>query len=276
MIRKKLQTKQLQTHPSHVLLSISIVTYNSRYIQSTIDSIKKTITFCDYEIILVDNHSNHTYVRKLEQLCRQKKPEHLKRIILLNNTKNIGFGKAHNLAAAYAEGRFLLILNPDIILQQKTVATLLDYFQQHTEVGVVSCKLLDEDGRLQYSCRRFPSLLTFIARELSFIPYFRSLLDRYEMRDVRHDKLMKVDWLSGALLLLPKKVFVHYRGFDERFFLYLEDVDLCKRIGRDKRVVYFPEVFALHKGSYGSRRSFWQFYQHARSVLVYFWKYGIR
>lgn len=274
MMKKRLQTKQTITHTHHVLLSISIVTYNSKYIQSTIDSIKKTITEFDYEIILVDNHSSSAYVKKLKQLCLKEKPVHLKRIILLNNKKNLGFGKAHNLAAAYAEGKYLLILNPDILLQKKTIATLLGHLQQHAETGVVSCRLLDVDGSLQHSCRRFPSFLTFAARELSFIPYFRSLLNRYEMRDAKHDKLMKVDWLSGALLLLPKKVFVHYRGFDDRFFLYLEDVDLCKRIRVDKSVMYLPEVFALHKGSYGSRRSFWQFYQHARSAVIYLWKHG--
>jgi GT2 family glycosyltransferase len=252
-----------------VALSVMIVTYNSKSIEGTINSIKKTLKNIEYEIIIVDNSSKKNYVKKLERLAARKKTKNLKRFVLHKGKRNLGFGAGYNLAVQKARGSSLLLINPDIILQENTVEGLFDFFKKQKKVGVVSCKLLNEDDSLQYSCRRFPT-------PLSFISFFKKSIIRYKMENKDHDKIMKVDWLSGSFMLMEKTTFLRFSGFDERFFMYLEDADLCRRIGKKMSIVYNPHFVAYHKGAYGSRKNATLTFVHVESILKYFLKWAFK
>lgn len=191
---------------------------------------------------------------------------------------NPGFGRAHNLAirdALSMESAYHLILNPDISFSPNVISTLVKYMERHRNVGLVMPNVRYPDGRRQFLCKLLPTPVDLLMRR--FLPRLYEcfgLLARYELHQSGYDRIMDVPALSGCFMLIRTKVLREVGGFDERFFMYLEDVDLSRRIGQVARTVYYPKVSITHdyvKGSYKTWRLLWS---HVRSAIIYFNKWG--
>lgn len=250
-----------------MLISIVIVTYHSAHIFETLENIQKEcgLTPSQYEIIIVDNSSKST----LEEYSNRHSLHYIK------NEKNIGFGAAMNKGIQKTRGKYIAIINPDILVSKKTIPSLVAYLQENKNVGVVGPKLVTKEHALQYSCKRFPTLLTLLSRRLPgthFISFLRKKQEHYEMQDFDHTSTVQVDWLCGAFLVARKEVLIEF-PFDESFFLYFDDVDLCKRIGSKYPVIYYPHAIAIHYAAHASRKSWKPFLYHVHSMIRYFWKY---
>ncbi len=184
------------------------------------------------------------------------KEQHPK-VRLIANPVNIGFGAGNNVAVPQTESRYVLFLNSDTIVMENALTGLVKYADSRPEVGIVGAKLLNEDGSLQYSCRRYPNLMTGFFRNTplgKLFPDNKHATD-YLMQDWDHATPRDVDWVSGAALMLRRKLYDQIGAFDEDYFMYCEDVDLCYRAnhaphpdrpGETWKVAYFPDSIIYH------------------------------
>jgi len=168
---------------------------------------------------------------------------------LIANAENAGFTRGHNQAVRESHGQYLLILNSDTIILEGELQKLIDFAEANPEAGIIGPRLLNPDGSLQYSCRRFPNLAAAIFRNTPLgrlFPQNRYTRD-YLMTDWDHSTPRDVDWVSGAAMFVRRRVFEQLQGFDESFFMYCEDVDLCYRAWlAGWKVVYYPEAQIIH------------------------------
>jgi GT2 family glycosyltransferase len=191
---------------------------------------------------------------------------------------NPGYGRAHNwalTAAAAAGSRYHLVLHPDVQLPLDGIGKLLAYMDAHPDVGLVAPRVHYPDGRLQPLCKLLPHPLELAVRR--FFPLlhgFSGRLARYELHGSGYSQVMDVPALSGCFLLMRLETVLRAGLFDERFFLYFEDVDLSRRVGRIARTVFVPHVAIVHdygRGSYRNGRLLWH---HLVSAARYFNKWG--
>ena len=191
---------------------------------------------------------------------------------------NPGFGAAHNVAiraAMEAGAQYHLVLNPDIRFGPTVLPALIDYMERHADIGLLMPNIHYPDGQQQFLCKLLPNPVDLMIRR--FFPALYRASGRlawYEMHSSGYDKIMDVPALSGCFMLLRTSVLREIGGFDERFFMYLEDVDLSRRIGRVARTVYFPYATAIHEYAKGSYKNPRLLYFHARSAIQYFNKWG--
>jgi len=226
-------------------LSIIILNYNHKnLLKNCLNSLKEANVRLDYEIIITDNNSDDNSQEFLSQI--KVKYKDLK--VILNN-KNLGYARANNQAIKLAQGKYVLILNPDVIVLPNSIEKLVEYLKKNEKVGIVGPQLLNPDKTIQNSCYNFPKLITPMARRtfLGKLPGFKKELKRYLMLDFDHQQTKEVDWLIGACLMIRKEVLEKVKYFDERYFLYFEDVDLAKKVWQaDYKVVYLPQAQMIH------------------------------
>jgi GT2 family glycosyltransferase len=183
--------------------------------------------------------------------------------------KNIGFGSGHNLALKSLDSLtcpYHLILNPDIMFDGSVLEGLIRVMESHPEVGLLMPKVVYPDGRSDLALRRFlPGRLSHLAKKRTAI---------YELHDLDYDSPAYVPSLSGCFMLIRKSVFKAVGGFDERFFLYMEDVDLCRRMSIVSKLLYWPGVTVKHVHQMGSYRDRKLLLLHIKSAIQYFNKWG--
>lgn len=234
-------------------LSILIVTYNSAtLIGRLLDHLQADIERAGHglraEVIVVDNASRDDTVATI----RQRHPS----VRVVASAVNLGFAAGNNLAARYASGRHILLLNPDALPAPGALQKGVELMDSHPEVGLGGGELLGEDGSRQPSARMFPTLrdeLFTLSGLASRYPANR-LLSRMDRRWADPDSDAQVDWIPGAFVFIPAALFKHMGGFDERFFMYYEEVDLCRRLHEKGRSVqYWPGLKAMHIGGASAR-----------------------
>jgi len=254
------------------MVSISIVTYNNdKVIKKCLQNIFQNINNTDFELIIVDNNSSDSTVSIIEK--------DFKNVRLIKNNRNIGFGAAHNIAIKLRKGKYHLVLNPDIIFTENAVEKLLNFMEKNPDVGLVSPKILFPNGSIQYLCRRLPSLFDFII--IRFMPkfirkFFQARIDYYEMRETGYNKIMDVLFLTGAFMLIRSSVLDKIGGFDENLFMYFEDIDLCRRIKKISRTVFYPHTSVIHLWEGGTRKNIQLLLTSIRSAIYYFNKWGLK
>ena len=226
-------------------VSLLIVSYNVRqYIAHAIDAIIKS-DLDDFEIIIIDNDSFDNTASYLKE-----RYSHLRQIKIVQNEENIGFGKAINQAASLAKGQYYLILNPDTIIQEETISTLKEYLDSNPEVGMVGPKILNADGTLQLACKRsFPTLGVALPKLLGFSRIFpkSKWAGKYNLTYLDEDEISSVDAISGSCMFIRSFLFHELKGFDERFFMFGEDLDLCSRIWKNNyEIHYVPTTQIVH------------------------------
>ncbi len=167
---------------------------------------------------------------------------------LVWNDGNTGYSKACNQAALNATGEVLFFMNSDVSLSPSTVREVLAYLDARPEVGIVGPRVLNSDGSLQYSCREFPSIKdAFFHAFLGLFSAGNASTERYRKMGWAHDEEMEVDWVSGCFMAVRREVFDALGGFDEGYFMYVEDVDICWRAARSGWVVgYLPRGDVFH------------------------------
>ncbi len=232
--------------PTTVDLSFIIVNYrSSRELLRCLESIRASEFKGGTEVLVIDNSDVDSGI----PIVRETFPE----IRLVRNSTNIGFASACNQAARLATGRHLLFVNPDVELNPHTVSRLSAYLDEHPKTGAVGPKVLNPDGTLQFSCRRFPTVWSGLFNRYSWLTRLfpnNRFSRRYLMTDMDHDATQIVDWLSGCCLMVPRVVFQKVGMFDENYFLFIEDVDLCRTIGdQGLDVVYHPATTITHISS---------------------------
>jgi GT2 family glycosyltransferase len=253
-------------------ISISVVAYNQRpCLERLLPSLVASARLTSTEILVVDHRSQDgsgEYVR-----------EHFPSVQVLRNDVRAGYGENHNRNLARARGRYFVIMNTDLLAGADVFVRLRDYLEAHPDVGMVSPKVLNEDGSIQGLNKRYPTLCDLFLRRFmprSLLPRFRSRLDRYEMRDVGYDRSCDVEFLSGSFMFCRTPLLQSCGGFDSRYFLYFEDVDLCRRFQRLARTVYYPDVSVVHLWERSAHKKWIYTYYFMRSALTYFRRWGWR
>jgi N-acetylglucosaminyl-diphospho-decaprenol L-rhamnosyltransferase len=226
-----------------VNLSCIIVNYyNSTPLQNCLESVYRTLNNISFEVIIVDNSQDDPGMAKLKTSYPQ--------VQYIQNHTNTGFAKANNQAVRSAQGETLLFLNPDTVLTDQAIEKMQEHLKFNPDVGALGPKVLNTDGSLQYSCRRFPTIMTGFFNRYSLLsrwfPDNRYSVS-YMMKDFNHEEVREVDWLSGCCLMVPHPVFDKAGGFDEHYFLFNEDIDLCRAIHQSGfKVMYFPYAKITH------------------------------
>ncbi len=259
-------------------LSIVIVNYNHKYFpRLAIEALEKSKTDFEFEIIVVDNNSTDE-----ESLKFLEKANEEMRITLIKSPKNVGFGQGNNLGAKVALGDYLFIHNPDVTVKEDSLKKIVDFMEKNHEVGIMGPKLVYSSGKVQESCRRDMKFTDLVLNRtiLGKLPWLKNRVNKYLMNDDNHDKVQEVDLLTGAAMVLPRSVFEQVDGFDKRFFLFMEDFDLCKEVKKaGYKVIYNPDISLFHNHkrlSQGStvfllgKKVFWL---HVFSAMKYFWKW---
>jgi GT2 family glycosyltransferase len=255
------------------MLSIIILNYKAAgLLKYCLRSILRHPPSRPYEIIVVDNASGDG-AEKLQPLFPAV------RFLLLR--ENHGYAAGNNEGIAVARGNRICVLNPDIVVFPESFDKLLAALDDDSTLGVVGPKLLNPDRTLQYSCNRFYTPLTPLCRRtaLGRLPLGRRILQRDLMMDVDHDHPMDVDWLMGSALLLRRDALDAVGPLDERYFMYFEDMDWCRRFWHHGwKVRYVPEATMVHFHQRASAQSFWRFHArvHIASAAKYFLKHGFR
>lgn len=250
-------------------LSILVVNWNVRdLLRRCLQSILANLPACQLEIIVVDNGSTDGSV----EMVRTEFPQ----VHLIANPDNRGFPVANNQGLAVARGRYVLLLNPDTEVVGNALETMVAFADAHPDVGVVGPMLLNPDGTVQSSRRRFPTLLTAVFESTWLQPYApRRLLARYYVLDRPDDEVQDVDWVTGAALMARREAIEQVGPLDEGFFMYSEELDWCRRFREAGwRVVYLPTARVIHYGGKSSEQVLPARHIHfQRSKIRYFRKY---
>ncbi|HET8573282.1 MAG TPA: glycosyltransferase family 2 protein [Edaphocola sp.] len=223
-------------------LSILIVNYNGqRYLGDCLASIERCCIGIDYEIIVFDNASEDNSVDYIK--------ENHPYVKLIENDKNIGFSKGNNIAAKHSSARYILLLNNDTILQSD-ICPVIKIIEQD-DTGVVGIKMLGRHFEYRKSAGNFPHPIRLFKLSLLYNTK-DGLRDGYFVDD---NKPIVVDWIEGSFLLTKKSIWEKVGGLDESYFMYVEDIDYCKRVAfLNKKRVYYPNCQYVHFGGYDSGR----------------------
>jgi len=251
-----------------MILSIIITHHNTpELLDLCLQSIKNTVKKIEHEIIVVDSEAQE----RTQELLQEKYPK----AKLIPFKKNVGYSKIVNVGLKKAKGDFILILNADIIVLEEAVSKMLKYIKKHDNVGIIGPQLIDFTGNVQNSSFAFPDLGTILAR--------RTFLGKTKWGKRKVDKFIQsVDWVQGSAMMIRKSALKRVGLLDDRFFMYFEDTDWCRRFWqKGYKVVYLPAAKMAHYYHRTSKRLgpvldivFNRYARiHIISALKYFWKY---
>ncbi|HHG74671.1 MAG TPA: glycosyltransferase [Persephonella sp.] len=252
-------------------LTVSIVLYNNQKRQ--IERVIKSVLSSNIKskLILIDNSSTDN----LRSFLRLKGLEYI------FNNKNMGFGRAHNIAMRKSieeRASYHLVLNPDVYFEQGVLEELYNFMEKNQGVGLVMPKVLFPDGNIQYLCRLLPTPFDLFGRRFLNFSLFERIINRrneiYELRFTGYDNIMIVPNLSGCFMFLRTSVLQKVGLFDERFFMYMEDTDLSRRVYRVAETIYYPYVSIYHEYGRGSYKDKRLLKYHIKSAIKYFNKWG--
>jgi len=263
----------METRP---LVSAIVLNYRSPQIAvNCVESLQQQSIAEKIEIIIVDNSSNDDSIGVLRNRLRKWPNVHI-----VETPSNTGFGAGYNCGAMYAKGEFLLINNPAKTLPEHGVEQLVQKMQSDSTIGILAPELRHPDGSYRLSPRIYPSPLDIIIKRTWLQYLFPKRVSRYLQKDIDPSKERDVDWIAGGCFMIQQSVFAQLKGFDDRFFLFFEDTDLCRRCHKaNKRVVYYPSVSGFDKKKRLSEGGLWTTLttkigqQHLLSALKYFWKW---
>ncbi len=203
------------------------------------------------------------------------------RIEYIFNNANLGFGKAHNIALrkSIEEGiPYHLVLNPDVYFDKGVLEELYSFMEKNPDVGLVMPKVLYPNGEIQYVCKLLPTPFDLFGRRfLNFGPFKKYIEKRnelYELRFTGYDKIMEVPYFNGCFMFIRTKVLEKVGLFDENIFMYLEDTDLCRRIHKVSKTIFYPYVHIYHEFGKGSYKNLRLLKYHIESAIYYFNKWG--
>ena len=245
-------------------LSVSIVAYNDEEdVKNAVESILRwTPDFISMTIYIVDNSTKENTLKELE-----KKPN----VVYISTGKNLGFGGGHNVIIDKLDSKYHAIVNPDILLKEDAFSKIVS-FMDETNCGMCVPRITDEEGNLLKVYRREVTVFDMFIR--MFIKGgFKKRRAYHTMQDMDYDKPFQVPFAQGSFLVIKTDLYKKLKGFDERFFLYMEDADLCKRVNNVSNLLYFPGTSVIHKWEKGSHKNLALFKLHVSSMVKYFLKW---
>ena len=248
-------------------ISIVIVNYNVKhFLEQCLMAIEQARHGLNIEIFVVDNAS----VDGSQGLVK-KKFTHVK---LIENHKNLGFAKANNQALRLATGKYVLILNPDTLIQEDTILILKKFLDDHPEAGAVGCKLINPDGTFQIGSRRsIPTPWVAFTRIVGLSKIFPKsrFFGKYNLTYLSPDEEHEINVLSGSMMMVRKNVLIKIGLFDEDYFMYGEDIDLCYRISKaGSKIFYTPQTKAIHYKGESTKKSEFPFISNFYSAMLLF------
>lgn len=248
------------------------------------------VAYHDYEDILnaVDSimeHNGNKYSIRIYIVDNDSvfdiKGEFRNRICIYQNVEyidaktNLGFGKGHNYIIPFLDSKYHAIVNPDVLLIEDVFSKIIDFLSMNNDIGMVVPKIVDENGKLQEAYREeltvFDMFIRMFCRKL-----FPRRIARHTLQNMDFTKSFKVPFAQGSFLVIRTELFKDLRGFDDKFFMYLEDADLCRRVNLVSNLIYYPEVMVIHKWEKGSHKNRKLFKYHIESMNYYFSKWGIK
>jgi len=259
-----------------MLLSLVSLNYKSKgLLKQCLKGIRLLKLSFPYEVIVVDNASGDG----CGEMIKNEFPE----VRFIQSNTNHGYAGGNNLGLKIANGEYIMIVNPDIAMLTNEIDKMLDYMKNYPGIGILGPKLINPDGTIQYSCYKFPTFfIPFFRRTfLGSLPILDNKVKNYLMANWDHKENREVDWLLGGCLLIRKTLLDKIGLLDERFWMYFEDVDICRRAWEaGYKVVYFAESEVVHYHRRTSADTSWLFglfkkvtREHIKSWLKYFAKY---
>ncbi|MDE6577874.1 MAG: glycosyltransferase family 2 protein [Muribaculaceae bacterium] len=249
------------------MITASIVTYNTSI--EDLNRLINCVLSSSIDKLFIIDHSEKDYIHKYLPDSN--------RINYFHNA-NRGYGAGHNVGLRKAlelGSKYHVVLNHDVYWKDKVIAELAKYMDAHPECGLIMPNILYPDGSIQYLCKLVPTPGDLILRRFIPIKSWQTSHNRnYELQWTGYDKIMEVPILSGCFMMLRCDTIRQTKGFDERYFLYAEDVDLCRRIGEVSTTIFYPGVSVFHEYAKGSYKNKKMRNMHIQSIIKYFNKWG--
>ena len=222
------------------------------------------------QLFVIDNSPTDMLRSELKDVIRQE------RITYIFNNKNLGYGAGHNVAIRQVlnKSTYHLVLNPDVYFEKGTVEKLIDFAERNSDVGLVTPKVIYPNGETQYVCKLLPTPQDLIFRRFLPTSFTTQRMERYELRMSGYDRQFEVPYVHGCCMFLRTAILQKTGIFDERFFMYPEDIDLTRRMHRISKTVFFPGAVVVHRHAKESYKSLKLFFIHFQNIIRYFNKWG--
>ena len=250
-------------------VSICVVTHNNESkILDLMKSIFENTRDINFEVFLVDNASNDATTGLVERNYPQVK------IIKLKENK--GFSFANNQILNRLNSKYHVVINPDIIFESNVFKELADYLEQNENVAIITPKVLSEDGSIQYLAKKEPKLKYLLAGRLkNFFKFLGKYHDEYVMKEKtdKEKEPFEIENCTGCFMMIKTEVFKKLKGFDQRFFMYFEDVDLSIRARKYGKIIFYPKTHVIHLWERASAKNLKFLLIHISSMIKYFSKW---
>ncbi|WP_010248004.1 glycosyltransferase family 2 protein [Acetivibrio cellulolyticus] len=250
------------------LLTISIVSYNNfDDVKNAVETIEKyTDPKINKKIYIIDNANEQEDYRRFVMQYSD--------VEYVHTGENLGFGKGHNYMIYEIDSKYHAIVNPDIIVKEDVFSRLISFMSDET-IGMVVPKIVNHNGEILWVYRREITIVDMFIR-MFCRNVFKKRFAYHTMQDMDYTKSFQVPFAQGSFLLVRTDLFKQLNGFDDKYFMYVEDADLCRRVNEVSSLKYCPDVSVLHKWEKGSHKSKILFKYHLQSAFIYFKKWGIR
>ncbi len=251
------------------MITASIVTYNNEGVAvSALKSVAENTKKYPVSFFVIDNNSSDRTVAEIEET-------HLAKIIKYN--KNTGFGAAHNAVLQEKTGKYHAVINPDITVDRDVLSALADILEENDDICMVMPKILNPDGSEQHLPKRTPTIKYLFGGRLARLGGpFRRIRNEFTMSNVELKDITDIDFCSGCFFMIRSSVFKEIGGFDEKYFMYLEDADLTRMAKEHGRTVFCPTVSVTHCWERASAKNIKLLMIHISSFLKYLKKWGIK
>ena len=246
----------------HITASIVVYKENFKVLEKAIDSFLGSPL--SKKLYIIDNSPSNEFKNKIQNDS----------VEYIYSNKNLGFGKGHNsiLHKLSSENKFHLILNPDVSFHPEILEKLVLKMESNESISMIAPRVLNTNNELLYTARRYPSLFELIFR---FLGIFKKFTTIGEYKNQNHKQSFSPDFVQGSFMLFKTEDLLRLEGFDERYFMYMDDVDICRKIDLSgKRKLYFPATEIIHTHRKGSSKEFRLFFIHISSIIKYFIKWG--
>ncbi len=246
-------------------LNVSIVLYKHTFeeVSALIETIQKSEVVSS--IFIIDNSPSP--INRFKEID----------VYYHHSSTNHGYGKAHNIAlreTIVQQIPYHLVINPDIDFEPSILSEIVQFMDKNTEVGHLMPKVFYPNGEIQYLCKLLPTPFDLFIRRFLPISWVKWRVEKFEMRATGYNRIMDVPYLSGSFMFLRTKALEEVGLFDERFFMYPEDIDLTRRIHRKYRTIFYPQVCIIHHHAKSSYLSFKMLLIHSSNLIKYFNKWG--
>lgn len=249
-------------------LSLAIVTYNnSRIIEDTVRSVVDSIPICySYKLYIIDNDSKDNTIDIVRGINGN--------IEIIKLDLNKGFGYGHNAILNVINSKYHFVINPDIKIEDSNqIKKMIEYLDNNPNIGLLSPLILSPDLSIQYLCKTNPTVFDMLVRRIS-PNIFQQRQDKYVMKETGYNKIMRLDYATGSFMVFRTDIYKELKGFDDAFFMYLEDADITRRVNQISNAIFFPEANVIHTWERSSHKSYKFAKITVQSMFIYFNKWG--